>query len=48
MYEQIKYEVAEKILTITLNRPDHLNAYTKQMRIELCDALDRADADDEI
>ena len=46
MYEQIKYEVSDKVLTITLNRPDALNAYTKQMCDELCAAFDRADADD--
>ncbi len=47
-YEQIKYETAERILTITLNRPDHLNAYTEFMRDEIIDALDRAEADDNI
>ena len=45
-YTQIKYEVADTILTITLNRPEHLNAYTSVMDAELRDALDRADADD--
>ena len=45
-YEQILYEVDENILTITLNRPDKLNAFTGQMLNELLDALDRADADD--
>lgn len=46
VYDQIKYEVSDKILLLTLNRPDQLNAYTKQMCDELCDAFDRADADD--
>ncbi len=47
-YEQIDYEVAEGILTITLNRPEKLNAFTSQMLGELLDALDRADSDDNI
>ena len=47
-YEQILYDVDENILTITLNRPDKLNAFTGQMLAELLDALDRADADDDV
>jgi enoyl-CoA hydratase/carnithine racemase len=47
-YEQIKYEIASGILTITLNRPDKLNAFTGQMLTELLDALDRADRDDQV
>ncbi|MCH7743577.1 MAG: crotonase/enoyl-CoA hydratase family protein [Proteobacteria bacterium] len=47
-YEQIIYDVDENILTITLNRPDKLNAFTGQMLNELLDALDRADADDDV
>ena len=47
-YEQILYDVEENILTITLNRPDKLNAFTGQMLNELLDALDRADADDDV
>ena len=47
-YEQILYEIKDHILTLTLNRPDRLNAFTPQMRKELIDALDRADADDNI
>ncbi|MFA5565933.1 MAG: crotonase/enoyl-CoA hydratase family protein [Acidimicrobiia bacterium] len=47
-YEQIEYEVSDSILTITLNRPDALNAFTHQMMYELLDAFDRSDADDEV
>jgi enoyl-CoA hydratase/carnithine racemase len=47
-YEQIKYEVADNILTITLNRPEKLNAFTATMQRELIDAFDKADADDDI
>ena len=47
-YKQILYEVEDQILTLTLNRPDHLNAFTPQMRKELINALDRADADDQV
>jgi enoyl-CoA hydratase/carnithine racemase len=47
-YETILYDVADEILTITLNRPEKLNAFTNQMLTEMVDALDRADADDGI
>ncbi|MBP8819484.1 MAG: enoyl-CoA hydratase/isomerase family protein [Syntrophomonadaceae bacterium] len=47
-YQQIKYEVEDRILTITLNRPERLNAYTEILRAEMIDALDHADADDDI
>ncbi|WP_316399083.1 crotonase/enoyl-CoA hydratase family protein [Bradyrhizobium sp. 33ap4] len=47
-YETIKYEVAKQILTITLNRPEKLNAFTSIMWRELTDAFDRADNDDDI
>ncbi|MEA1960516.1 MAG: enoyl-CoA hydratase-related protein [Bacillota bacterium] len=47
-YQQIKYEVEDRILTITLNRPDRLNAYTEILRAEMIDAFDHADADDNI
>ena len=47
-YEQIKYEVSENILTITLNRPEKLNAFTATMQRELIDAFDKADSDDDI
>src|SRR6187551_1623417 len=47
-YEQIKYEVKDGILTLTLNRPDKLNAFTGQMLSELLDAMDRSDRDDDV
>src|SRR5215469_17590245 len=47
-YETILYEVEDEILTITLNRPDKLNAFTTKMMTELIDAFDRADEDDAV
>jgi len=47
-YEHIKYEISENILTLTLNRPDKLNAFTHTMRDELIDAFDHADEDDNV
>jgi enoyl-CoA hydratase/carnithine racemase len=45
-FEQIRYEVADGVLTVTLNRPERLNAWTPVMQQELIAALDAADADD--
>ena len=47
-YEQILYEVEDRVLTVTLNRPERLNAYTTQMGDELIDAFERANNDDQI
>jgi enoyl-CoA hydratase/carnithine racemase len=47
-FEQILYEVSDHVLTITLNRPDRLNAFTETMGRELIQALDDADADDDV
>jgi len=47
-YETILHEVDGPILTVTLNRPDKLNAYTAVMGVELADAFQRADADDQV
>lgn len=47
-YQEILYEVKDRVLTITLNRPDHLNALTQKMGEELGYALTRADDDDNI
>jgi enoyl-CoA hydratase/carnithine racemase len=47
-YQQIKYEIEDHILTITLNRPDKMNAFTNVMMDELIAAFDAADADDNV
>ncbi len=46
MYEQILYDVEDPVATVTLNRPDRLNAWTDRMGIELKHAVARAEADD--
>ncbi|MBL8227140.1 MAG: enoyl-CoA hydratase [Bryobacterales bacterium] len=46
MYEQILYDVTDWVATITLNRPDRLNAWTRQMETEITSAL-RSAIDDE-
>jgi enoyl-CoA hydratase/carnithine racemase len=47
-YDHIKYELDGPILTVTLNRPEKLNAYTAIMGRELEDAFTRADEDDSV
>ncbi len=47
-FQEIRYEIADHILTITLDRPDRLNAFTPTMGRELIAAFDRADADDDV
>ena len=47
-YQEIIYQVADRVLTITLNRPDKLNAFTQRMLQELIEAFDQADADDNV
>ncbi|MFC9550621.1 crotonase/enoyl-CoA hydratase family protein, partial [Rhodococcus sp. NPDC056960] len=46
--EHIELDVADGIATITLNRPDQLNAFTTTMENELIAAYDRFDADDAV
>ena len=48
MPEQIATDVSDGILTITLNRPERLNAWTQTMCNELIEAFDQADADDDV
>ena len=45
MYEHIQVAEAEGILTITLNRPDRLNAFIGHMRRDLAEALEHAGSD---
>jgi len=47
-FQEIRYEVADHVLTITLDRPDRLNAFTPTMQRELIEAFDRSDADDDV
>jgi enoyl-CoA hydratase/carnithine racemase len=47
-FETLRYEVADHALTITLDRPERLNAFTEAMGAELIEAFDRADRDDEV
>src|SRR5262245_29898031 len=47
-YETILYEKAGPVVTITLNRPEALNAINPQMTAELHGALDVADADADV
>jgi enoyl-CoA hydratase/carnithine racemase len=47
-YTEIAYDVTDRVATITLDRPDRLNAFTVVMYRELVDAFDRLDADDEV
>ncbi len=47
-YQQIDYEVEDQVATITLDRPEQLNAFTARMMHEMISAFDEADADDDV
>ena len=47
-FSQITYEVSEGIATMTLRRPDKMNAFTRTMMAELIAAFDESDADDAV
>lgn len=47
-YSQISLDIDGPIATITLNRPEKMNAFTGTMMNEICDALDKTDGDDAI
>jgi enoyl-CoA hydratase/carnithine racemase len=47
-FQDILFDVSDGIATITLNRPDKLNAFTGRMMYEIIAALDITDADDDV
>ncbi len=47
-YSEILFDVSDHIATITLNRPDRLNAFTGTMMKEMIGAFDQTDADDDV
>ena len=47
-YETILYEVRDRIATVTLHRPDRLNAITSQLENDLLAAMQAADVDDDV
>jgi enoyl-CoA hydratase/carnithine racemase len=47
-YDTIRYEVTDNVLTLTLNRPERLNAFTTLMAAELEEAFHRASDDDQV
>ena len=47
-YTQIKLDIADGIATLTLHRPDKMNAFTRTMMDEMIDAIDVTDADDSV
>ncbi len=47
-YETIKTDMSDGIMTITLHRPDKMNAFTGQMMAEMISAFDTADANDAV
>ena len=47
-YNTLLWEVEDRVLTLTLNRPDKMNAFTVEMAHELIDAFERASEDDAV
>ncbi len=47
-YEQILFDVKDQVAVITLNRPEHLNAFTGQMMQEFLDALQKVEDNDDL
>lgn len=47
-YETLDYHIADRVLTLTLDRPEQLNAFTVEMANELIHAFSRASDDDAV
>ena len=47
-YQTLLTETRDRVLTVTLNRPERLNAFTTQMMLDWLELLDAIDADDEV
>jgi enoyl-CoA hydratase/carnithine racemase len=47
-YEAIKYVVDDRVASITFNRPERMNAFGRQIRLELPDAIKHADNDPDV
>jgi enoyl-CoA hydratase/carnithine racemase len=47
-YTEILYDVSDGVATVTLHRPERMNAFTGAMMYELIDAFDRVDGDDDV
>lgn len=47
-FETIKLEIAKGVATLTLNRPDRMNAFTPQMALDMIAAFDETDANDDV
>jgi enoyl-CoA hydratase/carnithine racemase len=47
-YSQIKYQVEGPVATVTLHRPEKMNAFTRTMMDEIIAAIDETDADDRV
>jgi enoyl-CoA hydratase/carnithine racemase len=47
-FDTLLYDVADGIATVTLNRPDRMNAFTPQMMMDLIEVFDETDADDAV
>ncbi len=47
-YETLETRIQDRVLTLTLHRPERLNAFTTKMQTELLSAFDAVDADDEV
>jgi enoyl-CoA hydratase/carnithine racemase len=47
-YQHVRFAVADQVATVTLNRPERRNAWTRRMGIEVRDALRQADQRDDV